>query len=65
MEEGVEKRFDVSSLMSDRSASSVVGLALIQPSVILPRKWVKLPNIANIAKNEGLNFISSLEKANK
>jgi len=35
MEEGVEKRFDVSSLMSDRSASSVFGLALIQPSVIL------------------------------
>ena len=65
MVEGVEKRFDVSSLMSDHSASSVVGLALIQPSVILVRKWVKLPNIANIAKKDRLNFITVLEKAKK
>lgn len=52
MEEGVEKRFDVSSLMSDRSASSVVGLALIQPSVMLVPRLIKEPNFSSMAKNE-------------
>jgi hypothetical protein len=56
MEEGVEKRFDVSSLMSDRSASSVVGLALIQPSVMLVPRYIKKPKFSNKAKNENAPY---------
>ena len=49
-EEGVEKRFDVSPLMSDGSASSVVGLALILPSVFLMMHHVKRQKFRENAK---------------